>query len=224
MPKLKTLYIDSCHQLSTIPSLPSLTHLSILSCNNIVAISCGGPCLQVARIENCNNLEQLFGFDWVRTLSIINCPKIKTIPYLENLHEVEIRSCKNLDLQSLYRENPSFWKKYIHLSDLSITDFSFCRNLYFLQLNDLPQLRNFSGIRNVGRLVVENCHNLITTEGLEEFIGRMDIRNCSSLTTVRGVKSITAVSIYRCPKFSEFEGIDNRENVIINMCPLFPRD
>jgi hypothetical protein len=220
MPKITRLFIYSCYHLSTIPSFHTLTHLFVRSNDNLASIYCCGLCLEYAEIANCYSLEHMKGFDSVQTLSIRNCPKIKTIPYLENLHELKIRCCKNL--QSLRRENPNSWNTNISLTDLSIADFSFCRDLYLLSLNDLPQLRNFSGIGNIHELSVENCHNLITTEGLEGFIGRIDILNCSSLTIALGVKSDTVVNICRCPKFSEFEGFDNRLNVTINGCRLFP--
>jgi hypothetical protein len=226
MPKLKTLVIESCHQLSAIPSLPSLTHLIVNSINNLVSISGCGLCLKFSRIENCGSLEHPFGFDSVEQLLIRNCPKIKTIPDLECVRILDIHSCNKLDLRSSRREKSTsprlFSNTFVSLTDLSIADFSFCRDLYLLSLTDLPQLRNFSGIGNIQELSVENCHNLITTEGLEGFIGRIDIRNCSLLTTVCGILSSTAVRIYHCPKFSEFEGFDNRSNVTINGCQLFP--
>jgi hypothetical protein len=192
MPKLKTLWIESCHQLSSVPSMLSLTQLLVLSCSNVSSISCSSLCLEKVEIDNCDSLEYLFGFDSVQILSIRNCCEIKIIPNLSNLRDLDLRSCKKLDFKLSLEQcaTPKLWNTVIRLSDLSITDFSFCRDLSLLQLINLPHLKSLTGTGNIDWLMVEDCQNLITTEGLEGVIGQIDICRCPLLK-----KNLAAMNI-----------------------------
>jgi hypothetical protein len=90
--------------------------------------------------------------------------------------ELKICDCLKLsDLQQLTQE----WKvdviqekRMVHLQDLpAITNFSFCQNIFSLELTDLSGLRNCQGIGNIHHLTIDGGDTFYTTKGLGKVTG-----------------------------------------------------
>jgi hypothetical protein len=82
-------------------------------------------------------------------------------------------------------------------------------------------MQNCFGIGFIHELVIENCNNFTTTDGLGIITGRLFIRDCSSFTSFVGVKNIPTIETFCCPKLFDFNGLGNNELVRVEGSHLF---
>jgi hypothetical protein len=110
----------------------------------------------------------------------------------------------------------------VFLCDLpALVDFSFCHNIYSLELMYLSGLRNCLGVANIHYLHIERCDGLISTEGLGKVTGKCILKNCWSLSTLQDLTNIPKVEIYSCNSVDDYSGLGDHELLLIRECPYF---
>jgi hypothetical protein len=225
MPMLAHLTVTGCPHFRIIPSFPSLTSV-VLTSDNILSANLPFPNLIRAEISSCCNVNDVSGLSHVVNLNISTCFRLISITSLPKVKKLEITECWNLsDLQQLSREwEIDFFlgKRVIRLFHLhALRDFSFCQNIYSLELSSLSGLRNCRGIGNIHRLTIVECNNLMSTEGLGKVTGSCILNNCPSLQFLNDLKDIPNAEIYSCSGVSDLNGLGNLESLLFNNCPIF---
>jgi hypothetical protein len=140
--------------------------------------------------------------------------------------KLEICECWNLcDLQQLTREwSIDFFqkKRVLCLSELqTLNEFSFCQNIYSLELVKLSLLESCQGIGNIHNLTIQWCYKFTSTEGLGKVTGRLVLKDCCSLQILKDLKNIPKVEIQTCYQVSDFSGLGNHEFLLVRYCPNF---
>jgi hypothetical protein len=111
-------------------------------------------------------------------------------------------------------DNHSLQKKCsLHLDEYlsSMNDFSFCQNIYEVEVSSMKQLYNLQGFNNISCLKIIGCHNLITTEGIGKILKTLTIAYCGKLTRLVGLQGIPEVFIQDCDNVIDFSGVGNHE-------------
>jgi hypothetical protein len=93
MPKLTRLQVFCC-ELQVIPNLPSLNYLSMESCK-VKQIQLPLQMIK-ADISNCEFLQDISGPGVPQSLTLHNCPRLKSLPARESIKHLTISYCKNL--------------------------------------------------------------------------------------------------------------------------------
>jgi hypothetical protein len=162
----------------------------------------------------------------VETCNLISCLHEVELPEMPNLHSFHINQCDipvQLQIEEI-RNFPLLRTLLINavcISDLPLlVNFSFCKNIFSLELSELPGLVNCHGIENVHELRIVRCDKLITTEGLVNITRKLSIAYCSILY-LSGVKGIPVLEVYYCSSFKDLDSLGNHEVVRIQGCPLF---
>jgi hypothetical protein len=166
-------------------------------------------------------------FTDVQALHIHDCPSLLSVPSLNSIKELSVFSCESLsDMRAVTLD----WKDYMkekRTVSLSIVpclaDFSFCRNIYSLDLSRLLGLKSCAGISNIHHLVIYECKKLITMEGLGLVTGKIVLDTCPSLITLIHVKNIPEVHISRYDKIRNFNDLGNHELVQIQEADHFEK-
>jgi hypothetical protein len=223
MPKLIRLKMDNCYELSEIPLFPSLTYLSVVSCRKLSQIAfC--PKLLTVVLRSLQSFEDASTIALVRHFHIQSCDRIVSIPSLKNAEEVTIYNCHgltNLDEMTLdwkMEENRNVWLS--SLNGLSV--FTFCQNIYYLELTNLRELRSCDGIGNIQKLTLKKCTNLMCTKGLGVIIERINLLECPLLRDIDEVNDIPVVDILSSPNI-DFHGLGNHHAVGVRGCPFFDK-
>ncbi|KAM7465869.1 hypothetical protein LguiB_013431 [Lonicera macranthoides] len=130
-----------------------------------------------------------------------------------NLH---LRNLVVLDLsESLITEDCDLWSQIQMLDKLKVLDLSHC---YSLQ--SVPFLSTFS---NLERLVVKQCYDLCSLDGIEELrsLRYLDARYCRSLKTLPNLSRLTKLKeleIDCCEQITDIPGLDKLESLeLLNM-------
>jgi hypothetical protein len=229
MPKLRSLDVCHCHSLPEIPSFPSLPILSIQVHEGIDGTPkiVSSPHLQEVVIFGCEHLADISRLTDAQTLSISDYPVLLSIPSLKIMKELNIFDCNRLsDMKAMTLD----WKDYmkeertVNLSSLPVLfDFSFCRNIYSLDLSRLSGLKTCTGISNIHHLKLDECENLISTEGLGSVTGKIELQSCASLTSLTHVKNIREVHISFCKNIRNFNDLGNHELLQIQRSDRFEK-
>jgi hypothetical protein len=200
MPQVETIFIAFCHRFTEIPSLPSLQKLTVRTCLAVKNI-CFCPELKEADFDNCASLENFSSCQHVSFLRIC-------------------RGSRTVDFMSLagIRENMDLVKKRA----LSITScpslrvFTFCKNIYQIDLSNLNGLVDCKGIMNIHHLKITNCISLVSTEGLQNITGSVTIEACFNLKCLTSLRNVPEVKFYLFCKHGDFSGLGNHEKLTVH--------
>jgi hypothetical protein len=97
-----------------------------------------------------------------------------------------------------------------------LTDFSFCRNIYEVDLFGLHLITSCAEIMNIHFLKVRRCDNLTTSQGLRNITGSITFELCGSLVSLLDVQKIREVAILSCNCITDFSGLGNNEKLTID--------
>jgi hypothetical protein len=101
----------------------------------------------------------------------------------------------------------------------SVSCFLFCRNIYRLTLRKLPNLTSLQEIGNIHYLVIQNCANLTTTNGLGKISGSLTLDQCGNLTSLHGLQGIPKVFIENCDRIHDYSGLGNHQSLTVAGVP-----
>lgn len=208
-PSLVKLTVHKCLRLNNMPSFPSLCHLELRSCNDVVLRS-------TINLTSLTNLiieefpEQLVFLDYLLqnnsllvSLKISSCPKLHSIsPYLGkllNLRTLTVRWCE--ELVSL----PEGLRNLSLLESLEITE---CHSLI-----SLPEC--IQGLSSLRSLSIENCNNITSLSPGLKFLSSLEhlaIMFCPKLNSLpddfQHLSTLKSLSILNCPQLESLpEGL-----------------
>jgi hypothetical protein len=211
-PKLKSLTLEKCPGLRLIPSQPNLRKLEVKSCELVEKIEFGNH-LNFAVIYHCEALKDLAFCSSLEYLNVSLCGKLKTVKPLKPLPSSEELNERKVDLTqtNLYTKCCLYLGRY----QTSMSDFSFCQNLYEVEVVSIELLVNLEGFHNISCLQITNCHCLVTTEGIGKILKRLILKNCFALTRLIGLQGIPIVLINDCLKIDDFTGLGNHDLLIV---------
>jgi hypothetical protein len=112
MPKLTRLQVF-CFELQVIPNLPSLNYLSMESCK-VKQIQLPLQMIK-AEISNCEFLQDISGPGVPQSLTLHNCPRLKSLPARESIKHLTISYCKNLTTVEPKSDTESLVQKFMDL-------------------------------------------------------------------------------------------------------------
>jgi hypothetical protein len=203
-PMLTGLRVENCSDLRTIPSLPTLQVLGVFSCPLLEKIDyC--PDLMTAKVYDCVSMRVFSLCLPLELLSISECEILKTlqIPPVINMNG-EASNIRNSSLQTKCRLRLG--------EDLpSMTDFTFCQNIYQVELLATETLVNLQGFNNISCLKIVSCFHLVTTEGIGKVFYRIILQDCPDLIRLVGLQGIPEVFIEDCDNIVDFTGLGNQE-------------
>jgi hypothetical protein len=218
MPLLETLSLYLCQDLQMIPPFRSLKRLSLFLWYNINYVSyC--PDLKQGDLDGCESLTDVRNFSHLVSLDIQGCYSIINIEPLGKVTNLNVGGSTNkvftlsgvegneLDYRSIRR------KVGVCLLSRCI-DFSFCRNIYELELFSLDMMTSCAEIMNIHFLTVKHCDNLTTSQGLRNITGSITFEFCDSLSLL-DVQKIPEVAILSCKDITDFSGLGNNDKLTI---------
>jgi hypothetical protein len=75
----------------------------------------------------------------------------------------------------------------------SLKDFSFCKNIYKLNLSFLDGLISCENIMNIHHLEIYYCKNLTSSKGLKNITGSVTFQSCGALNSINNLQNIPVV-------------------------------
>lgn len=223
-PSLVKLTVTKCLRLNNMPSFPSLQHLELRACNDIVLRSASG-------LTSLTNLiveefpEQLIYLDpllqknsLLMSLKIGSCPRLHCISpnlgKLINLRTLTVRWCG--ELLSL----PEGLENLTSLESLEIIE---CHNLI-----SLPE--SMKGMISLRSLSIENCNNITTLPERMQCLTALEhltIMYCPKLNSLpnawQHLSALKSLSVLNCPELTCLpEGLKYAtalQNMEIRSCP-----
>ncbi|PIM97373.1 hypothetical protein CDL12_30157 [Handroanthus impetiginosus] len=235
-PNLRELVLKNCKNCEQLPSLGQLQFLEVLSIQGLDALKRIGdefygegcnnmqfPSLKQLTLKNCPSLEawecpesSTNTFNCLDSLSIIGCPRLKTMPWFPNIHHLELRNC-----------NARITRAAAELTSLSTLVID-----VFPELSYLPHglLQNNSSLTS---LIISSCPQLSSLPWDLRNLGSLKsltIRWCEDLSAlpqeIRNMTSLESLEITECPSLSSLpeEGIKGLHSLrslsIENCCNL----
>ncbi|KAJ4701527.1 Disease resistance protein [Melia azedarach] len=225
-PSLVKLIINKCPRLKSIPCFPSLQHLELRNCNEMILRS-------AANLSTLLNLvigvftgrlvilgSLLENNPCLMSLTISSCPNLCSISSklgsLITLKSLTIRWCEKLI---------SLPQEIQNLSSLESLEVSECHNLTIL-----PE--GLQGLNSLRSLSIENCDNLTSIpRGLEHLtaLEHLTIMYCPRLDSLpanfRNLTMLKSLYILSCPKLSslpeELQHVTTLQSLEIHSCPAF---
>ncbi|EOY15576.1 Nbs-lrr resistance protein, putative [Theobroma cacao] len=223
-PSLVKLTLSKCFRLQNVPCFPSLQHLELRSCNEMVLQSASDlTSLNILVIDDF--AEQLVPLEnllknnaLLMSLKISSCPKLLSIPpslgVLVNLRSLVIRWCE--ELYSL----PRGLQNLTTLESLEIIE---CHSLI-----SLPE--DIQGLHSLRSLSIENCSKLMSLPVELEFLTALEhltIMYCPNLASLpdsfQHLSKLKSLSVLNCPELKCLpEGLrcaTLMQNLEIRSCP-----
>ncbi|GLT43237.1 hypothetical protein SLA2020_172020 [Shorea laevis] len=197
---LKTLYIEECYELMTLPSglgsYTSLQKLRISRCKKLSSIQSinGLTSLTSLELSNCDELislpSGLGSCTSLQELRIFGCKKLSSIPSINGLTSLTSFKLSNCDeLMSL----PSGLGSCISLPELRISG---CK-----KLSSIPII---NGLTSLTSLELCDCDDLMSLpSGLGSYtsLQKLRISGCkklSSIPSINGLTSLTSLKLSNC--------------------------
>ncbi|XVF36518.1 hypothetical protein REPUB_Repub19eG0064900 [Reevesia pubescens] len=223
-PSLVKLTLSKCFRLQNMPCFPSLHHLELRSCNEMVLRSASNlTSLKILVIDDFKEqlvfLENLLKNNALLTcLEMSSCPKLQSIPpslgKLIKLKSLAIRWCE--ELHSL----PQGLQNLTSMESLEIIE---CHSLI-----SLPE--NIQGLRSLRSLSIENCSKLVSLPVELQFLTALEhltIMYCPNLASLpdsfQDLSTLKSLSILNCPELKSLpEGVQyvtSMQNLEIHSCP-----
>ncbi|GMI77346.1 hypothetical protein like AT3G14470 [Hibiscus trionum] len=223
-PSLIKLTIRKCSKLQNMPWMPSLQHLELQSCNEMVLRSASNlTSLSTLVIddflEHLIFLEKLLQNNpLLMSLKISSCRKLHCLPpslgKLTNLKSLAMCWCE--ELHSL----PRGLQNLISLESLEIIE---CPSLVSLS-------EDIQGLRSLRSLSIENCSNLKSLPVELQFLTALEhltIMYCPNLASLpdsfRCMSSLKSFSILNCPELkclpNGLRYVSSMQNLEIRSCP-----
>jgi hypothetical protein len=203
-PVLTALCVEDCSDLKTITSLPSIQILNAHSCLLLEKIDyC--PNITNARINDCYSLRDFSLCSSLKVLSIRDCELLKTLhvsPVAEIHGETGLSSNSNLQTKCRLLLGPNL---------PSMKKFTFCENIYQVELTAMDALVNLKGFNNISSLKFFSCPNLITTKGIGTILKRLTFKDCTELIRLVGLQGIPEVFVQDCDSIVDFTGLGNHD-------------
>ncbi|KAK8597014.1 hypothetical protein V6N12_065491 [Hibiscus sabdariffa] len=223
-PSLIKLTVRKCSKLQNMPWMPSLKHLELQSCNEMVLRSASNlTSLSTLVIDDF--LEHLIFLDkllqnnpLLMSLKISSCRKLHCLPpslgKLTNLKSLAICWCE--ELHSL----PRGLQNLISLESLEIIE---CPSLVSLS-------EDIQGLRSLRSLSIENCSNLKSLPVELQFLTALEhltIMYCPNLASLpdsfRCMTNLKSFSILNCPELkclpNGLRYVSSMQNLEIRSCP-----
>ncbi|XP_022768539.1 putative disease resistance protein RGA4 [Durio zibethinus] len=222
-PSLVKLTLIKCFRLQNLPCFPSLHHLELRSCNEMVLRSASNlTSLNILIIDDFAGqlvfLENLLKNNaLLMCLGISSCPKLQSIPpslgKLIKLKSLAIRWCE--ELHSL----PQGLQNLSSLESLEIIE---CPSLI-----SLPE--DIQGLRSLRSLSIENCSNLKSLPIELQFLTALEhltIMYCSNLASLpesfQHLSNLKSLSILNCPELKclpeGLQYVTSLQNLEIRSC------
>jgi hypothetical protein len=224
MPRIAFLFVEGCTQLEIIPPFPLLRDLTISSCYAVKSVSVGSQ-LKRLQLDRCEVLKELFGLENIESLKIRRAYELKKIPMLKKIEYLELFLCEKLlsvEVLNVGSAVPDNWKRNFFLDSLkSLQHVTFCTFLCRLHLGGIAKLKNLEGISNVKNLMIQDCPNLVSTEGVGNIALTFAIYRCDSLVALTGLKNVPFVTIQSCLEVSDFNGLGNHLELQVINCHHF---
>jgi hypothetical protein len=199
MPQVETVVLELCNRFTEIPSLPSLQKLTLRSCVTVKNI-CYCPELKEADFDNCASLENFSSCRQVPSLRISRGSRNADFMSLEEIQE-------SMDLVN---------KRALSIASFqSLRVFTFCKNIYQVELSYLDGLVDCKGIMNIHHLKITSCYSFVSTEGLQNIAGSVTIKSCYSLGCLTGLRNVPEVTLNVCDR-CDFTGLGNHEKLTVH--------
>ncbi|XVE60655.1 hypothetical protein DITRI_Ditri05aG0145700 [Diplodiscus trichospermus] len=223
-PSLVKLTLKKCTRLQNMPWMPSLQHLELRSCNEMVLQSASNlTSLSILVIdeflEHLRFLEKLLQNNpLLMSLKISSCPKLHSIPpslgKLVNLKSLAICWCEKL------HPLPRGMQNLTALESLEIIE---CPSLI-----SLPE--EIQGLRSLRLLSIENCSNLESLPVELQFLTVLEhltIMYCPKLASLpdnfQRQSTLKSLSILNCNELKCLPGglkyVTSMQNLEIRSCP-----
>lgn len=211
-PNLTKLIVSKCPQLKKMPFIPSLQHLEIRNCCEVLLLSFQNiTSLKTLVIEKIMDLlsfssTSLLNNPLLTSLDIISCPELRLLPSklgsLTTLRSLSIRWCEKLICL------PQGVQKLSALESMEIGD---CHCLSKLLVDGTE------GLSSLRTLSIENCSNLSSLSiGLQYLtsLENLTIMYCPKLDdlphSVQHLSSLRRLTIISCPALASLpEGLQN---------------
>ncbi|KAL8497396.1 hypothetical protein ACS0TY_020913 [Phlomoides rotata] len=230
-PWLQKILVIKCPRLTSMPRFPSLQHLEMHKCNDMLLRSASGTnSLSTLVMNDCSEAhfipKPLFlNNPRLKSLKISSCPKLASLPpsigALTALESLSISHCE--ELKSLPRE-------MVGLTSLQTLEIIQCSGLISLpdeSMQGLVSLRSLSiencsslcslphtmqNLAALEHLTVMYCPNLVHLHVMQEFraLQSLNILSCASFKSLpRGLEdalSLLNLEIHGCPELQELPG------------------
>ncbi|KAL7262427.1 hypothetical protein ACSBR1_000743 [Camellia fascicularis] len=259
LPNLTELVLNNCRRCEKLPTLGQLPFLKVLNMQGLDAVASIGsefygiegrgtafPSLEQLTLKDFPSLQSWESEDsqdaliCLQRLTIIECPRLKTMPRFPTLQHLELQNCNARVLRSAAELNSlstliiDSFPELLHLpqgllqnSPLTSLTISSCQ-----QLSSLPwDLKNLGALKSLTlrwceelSALPQQIRNLTSLESLE-------ITECHSLVSlpeegIRGLHSLRSFSIENCNNLASLpKGIKHLtalERLTIMYCPNLP--
>jgi hypothetical protein len=222
MPMVESLILEECTEFTIIPSLPSLKELEIADCPTLSHVAfC--PRLEDAMFQDCVNLSCV-DCGKLDSLTIAGCFSIANIVSVLQTRHLDLFDMEFVSLDGIEGDDD---EKFVHerrevcISNFrSLKDFSFCKNIYDLNLSDLNGLISCDNIMNIHHLKVIDCVNLKSSKGLKNITGSVVFMSCEALTSIINLENIPEVEIIDCEHITDFSGLGNHHKLTLRGADL----
>ncbi|CAN1272039.1 Disease resistance protein L6 [Linum perenne] len=204
---LTSLNINYCRGLNRLPNLANLYSLAELGLHSVEITEIHGlgelRMLEVLAISDSSALENLYGLENLKELTLEKCGRLENLPSLSNLiklHSLVIGDCTLLsNIQGLGELRGSLLKLEVY-GCMSLT-----------------RLPNLSGLKDLKMLSVTDCIRLVDVTGLRGLeslqILRMDRLSVEELLDISGLKNLEQLNVSECKEFIKVTGLEKLEKL-----------
>jgi hypothetical protein len=215
---LKELYLEEIEDLDILPNMPEVELVSLKFVSSFRFIP-GLQSVKTLIVENCESLERIDFCPELEKANLMECFNLKDVSSCAHVQMLYLHIMKSLSsLKGIESYESSFIKDWRVVSILELPlllDFSFCRFIYFLDLDSLPGLVSCEGISNIHTLKITDCDGLTSTKGLRKIFGKLELRQCEFLVSLLDVQNIPEVGICDCADLVDFSGLGQNRIVRI---------
>jgi hypothetical protein len=183
-------------------------------CRSLVNVQ-GLSKVPIVILEGCDALIDISPLATVPDLQITRCKGIVDISALTHHHRLHIRSCPNINLDTVQFQTIQYSKTDLYRNSKQ----QFPSSLVSLELACYPELTYPTfPVDTLKYLEFFNCRQLIDVSPFH-FLSFIHLCLCSEIIEIQGLQHVPRVMISSCSKLIDISGLGNNLVVTINSCP-----
>lgn len=158
------------------------------------------------------HLQNVNSLDRVHDLSLFSCYKVKDISKLGRVHHLSIVYCEVTSLEGLGPGNSR-----ISSSLPSLPDFSQLKFVSNVTLENCDGLVDGRGLSEVKILTMHGCNNLTDTSSFEK-VKRLTLVSCNKIRRLTGLENVPYIHVEGCHAVEDIDCLGKQQSLIILNC------
>ncbi len=158
-------------------------------------------------------LEDISGLGRVCYLNIDHCRKVKDISKLGRVHRLELNYCAVTSIEGLGEGNSEIVLSWLPRK----FDFSPLRYIYKVILNNCDGLIDGRDLTNVQHLTIYRCNNFKDTSALGQ-IKSLLLLGCPKLQRLVGLENVPHIHLENCYELTDIDCLGKQRSLIIYNC------